>query len=308
MTPDEARQVLVSARETAQYHQWQNVYDLLFPVHQEGILTGTEQGDAAFLLGEACRGIGAGDAAVYYYEEASSSGSSESKSQANERLAEITLQDAAVVAEDEGVVQNEADLVIRAGDEALANHDFATALGHYQAAYEGVVDGAPKFKAALGIARANAYLGNLDEAAQYADYVADSGGGDLGGQGKTLLEWIRDQQAATAGTADGTSPDEFKEAWEAAQGMFFSGAYDQALPIFLSAKESEQLGGVDRGRMAFNAAMCQRFLGDDAAAKELFEFAASHGPPATAAKAQNNIAMLAREEAAHELVAELAPD
>ena len=224
MTPDEARRVLVAARETAQTEQWQAVYDLLFPVHEEKVLTGTEQGDAAFLLGEACRGLESWDAAAYYYEAASTSASADDQGKAKERLAEIRRQDAAVDAEYEGVVQGEADAVLAAADDALARHDFDDALAHYRAAWAGVVDGKPKYRAALGIARSCANLGNHDEASQYADYVVDSAPADLADQAKSLLEWIKDHRAATAASADGTSPDEFRESWDAANGAYFGGA------------------------------------------------------------------------------------
>ena len=308
MTPDEARRVLVAARETAQVEQWQGAYDLLFPVHEEKVLTGAEQGDAAFVLGEACRGLESWDAAVFYYEEASTTASGDNQAKAKERLAEIRRQDAAVDAEYEGVAQAEAEAVLAAADDALARHDFDDALAHYRAAYQGVIDGKPKYRAALGIARSCANLGNFDEAAQYADYVIDSAPDDLKGQAQTLLEWIKDHRAATTASGDGTSPDEFRESWDAANGAFFNGAYDQALPLYLAGKESEQLSGTDRGKMAFNAGICQRFLGNDTEARALFEFAVSHGPPGTVAKAQSHIEKIDRRESAAELVAELAED
>jgi hypothetical protein len=67
MTPDEARQVLTAARDTARYQRWQEVYDLVFPVHEEGVLDGEEQAELAFLIGDACQGLESWDAAAHYW-------------------------------------------------------------------------------------------------------------------------------------------------------------------------------------------------------------------------------------------------
>lgn len=241
-----------------------------------------------------------------YYETAAGSASSENQALAKQRLAEVGRLDAAQDAEADRVVQAEAAAVLAAGDDALSRGDYDGAMARYRSAYDGVVEGKPKYQAALGIARACAYLGNLDEAAQFAEYVAENADAELSPQGKVVVDWIAQQRAASGAAADGTTPDEFRELRQAAETAFFSQAYDQALPLYLAATQSEQVAGVDRAKMAFNAGMCQRFLGNDAEARELFEYAAAHGPDSTAAKARDHIAKLDRLVAAAELVAELA--
>jgi tetratricopeptide (TPR) repeat protein len=306
MTPDEARAVLVSARETAEFQSWQDLHDLIHPVYEARVLTGTEQGEAAFLVGEASRGLGSWDAAVSFYEEAATTATPEIQATVQKRLAEAGRIDTAHNAEADGVVQDEAAAVLAAGDDAMRHDDLTGALEHYRAAYRGVVDGEPKYRAALGIARACAHLEELDEAASMAEYVAENADGDLATQGKELVEWIRVQRQASEAAADGVSAGEFKELVAAAKVAYQAGSYEQALELFLALSQSTELSGTDQAKMAYNVGMVHRVLGNEEEAKPFFEHASEHAPADAAASARAELAKIARHEAAEALVDALA--
>src|SRR6266567_4132061 len=117
MTPDEAKQVLAAAGDSANFHQWDDIDHLLRHVYDQQLLTGTDQGDAAYLLGLAYMHTGAWDAAASMLTEASTTASTEKKGEAKQHLAELTRHDTAVDSESDGVVaQKEVSGVLAAGD------------------------------------------------------------------------------------------------------------------------------------------------------------------------------------------------
>jgi hypothetical protein len=307
MTPDEARQVLTAARDTARYQRWQEVYDLVFPVHEEGVLDGEEQAELAFLIGDACQGLESWDAAAHYWEMAAISGSSEVAGKARERLQQVQHHDAAIDAEDGGVTQDESAAVLAAADEDYGRHAYAEALARYEHVYQGAVAGEAKYRAALGIGSCKAATHELVEARQYAEYVAQNGG-NLASHGQSLVAHIDQLVAADAATADGSTPDEFAKTREGGRAAFFNGSYQEAYDLFSSLVDSDSIAGSDRADMAYNAGMCKRFLGDDAGARQLFEYAVAHGVGGVVAKAQDHITKIDQQVAATELVAELAGD
>jgi hypothetical protein len=237
--------------------------------------------------------------------EASTTAGTESRAEAKQHLAEITRHDAAVDAEADGVVvQKEATAVLAAGNDALALGNIDDAYQHYWDAYNGQADIGPRAKAALGIARVWAHRADYTQASQYAQYVIDSGEAGPGAEAKTLLEWIKEQQGATTAIADGTTVDEYAKLSDAAKSAFFSADYAQALPILLSILAAPQLGTAEHVKAASNAGLAEVMLGQFAEARVHFEFAAAHGTPAQAQKAQTRIAAIDRHEQAENLVAE----
>jgi hypothetical protein len=304
MTPDEAKAVLTAARDSAQFHQWEDVDHLLRHVYDQQLLTGTDQGDAAYLLGLSYLNTGALDAASGMFTEASTTASTDKRAEAKQHLAELTRHDTAVDAEVDGVEQKEAAAVLAAGDDALARSDLDDAYTHYWAAYDGHADTAPRAKAALGIARVWAHRGDLTQATQYAEYVAGAGEAGPAADAKILLDWIKEQQGATTAAADGTTADEYLELSTAARSAFFSEDYTQALPLLLSIIAAPQLGSTEHAKAALNAGLAEVMLGQFSEARAHFEFAAAHGGQAIVQKAQFRLAALDRHDHAEDLVAE----
>jgi tetratricopeptide (TPR) repeat protein len=304
MTPDEAKAVLVAAGESAQFQQWQDVDHLLRHVYDKQLLTGTDQGDAAYLLGLAYLNTAALDAAAGMLTEASTTASTAKRAEAKQHLAELARHDTAVDAEVDGVDQKESTAVLAAGEDALGRGDLDEAYTHYWAAYDGQADIGPRAKAALGIARVWAHRGDLTQATQYAEYVVGTGQAGPAAEAKTLLEWIKDQQGATAAIADGTTADEYATLSTTARSAFFAGDYERALPVLESIIAAPQLGSTEHAKAALNAGLAEMMLGRTAEARAHFEFAAAHGPAATVQKAQTRLASMDSHEKAEQLVAE----
>jgi len=114
---NQAKEVLASAKESAEMHQWGDTHHLLHKIYTEHVLTGTDQGDAAYLLGVAAIGTGDWDAAAPLLTEASTSASNEYRAEAKKRLGEIQHHTAAMAAEaDQDVTQKESGDVLAAAD------------------------------------------------------------------------------------------------------------------------------------------------------------------------------------------------
>jgi hypothetical protein len=73
----EARQVPEAGRTSTGYRLWQQVVDLLEPVHRTQLLTGHEQGEAAVLVGRAKVWLRAWDKAGPFLGEAVQDGNGE---------------------------------------------------------------------------------------------------------------------------------------------------------------------------------------------------------------------------------------
>jgi hypothetical protein len=300
----EARQVLEAGRTSTGSRQWQQVVDLLEPVHRTQLLTGHEQGEAAFLVGQAQAWLGAWDKAGPLLDEAVKLGNSEVQQQASALRDQAWHEGVAIAAEDGGVEANEAMLVLVAADEALARHDFATASGHYEKVYNGSAAG-DRATAALGIARCRAHTTQLVEAAQYAAYAADNGSADVAAQAKELQGWISHQQDVFADASDGSTPDEFNTTREAAQQAMYSNSFEHARTLFRSLAEGKNIADGDRARMQFNVALCDRILGDRDAARIGLEIAERHPDADLRVKIDKLRTTMDREIEAAALVAEL---
>lgn len=307
MTPEEARAVLASATEMAHYHQWDDVDHLLRHVYDEHLLQGTDQGDAAYLLGLAYLNTHSMDAAHYMLTEASTTATHEHQAEARRHLEEITRLDTATDTSFDGVVQSEAAGVLAAADDAVQRADYDDANAFYTQVYNGHDDEATRARAALGIATVRAHQGNLPEALQYAEYVAGTSTPSASAA-HTLVEWIHQQQGADAMTADGTTVNEYLATKEAANSAFFNGDFAHAHTLYLSILASSQVAAADLAKAAFNAAQSELFLGLDADAREHFQFAVAHGVGDIVQHAQSKLQLLDNHDRAEALVHELAPD
>lgn len=300
----EARQVLEAGRTSAGAHLWAQVVDLLEPVHRTQLLSGHEQGEAAYLVGLAHAWLGAWDKAGPYFDEAVQLGDSNVQQQAASLRDQALHEGVAIAAEEGGVEANEAMLVLVAADEALAREDFATASGHYERVYNGSAS-ADRATAALGIARCRAHTFQLVEAAQYAGYAADHGSADVAEQARQLQSWISHQQDVAADASDGSTPDEFRTTREAAEQAMMSGSYDHARTLYRSLAEGAHIADGDRARMQYNVALCDRVLGDSGAARMGLEIAERNADADLRAKIDKLREVMDREIDAAALVADL---
>jgi hypothetical protein len=300
----EARQVLEAGRTSTYARQWQQVVDLLEPVYGTQLLTGHEQGEAAFLVGQAQAWLGAWDKAGPYLDQAVQLGDSDVQQQATSLRDQAFHEGVAGLAEQDGVDANEAMLVLAAADEALARHDYATASGHYESVYNGAAAG-DRAAAALGIARCRAYTAQLVEAAQYAGYAADNGAADIAAQAKELQDWISHQQDVAADASDGSTPDEYKTTHDAAEQAMFANSFDHARTLYQSLADGANISDDVRARMQFNVAICDRILGDRDAARMGLEIAERNADADLRGKIDKLRATMDREIEAAALVAEL---
>ncbi|MDT4925746.1 MAG: hypothetical protein QOG01_3459 [Pseudonocardiales bacterium] len=306
MTPDEAKTVLASVTDSAHLNQWEDVDHLLRPVYDQNLLTGTDQGDAAYLLGVAYLNMGAWDAAQGFLDEASTTASPTNQADVAKRMAEIRRHDAAAGAEVDGVDQSESAAVLAAADDALARGDYDDAYARYWSVYDGHPDAEARAKGALGIATVFAHRGELTEATQYAQYVVGTGHAGPAAGANQLLAWIKDQQGAQTAIEDGTTADEFTHTMDAARSAFFANDYSQARTLYLSIIDSSQIASTEHAKAAFNVGMAELFLGMEPEAREHFEYVVSQGYGDAAGKAQKRLAALDRHDQAEALVAELA--
>ena len=306
MNADEAKQVLAAARDSAQMGRWQEIHDLLHKVHEQNLLTGADQGDAAYLLGLAAMATNDWTGASTLLTEASSSAGPEYRAEAKQRLVELGHHDGAVAAEaDQEVDQKESTAVLAAADEAVARGDYDGALVHYTAVYDGHADPGPRAKGALGIATVLAHKNDLAQAKQYAEYVVGTGVADAAAAAKTLLDWIATEQNALTAAADGTTLNEYAAANEAAKAAIYGDDFEHGRTLLMSMLNSPQLGTVERAKAAVNLAYAEIRLGMYDDARINAEMAATHGIATTVEKAQRLLGMLDRHDHAEELVMEL---
>jgi hypothetical protein len=300
----EARQVLEAGRTSTYARQWQQVVDLLEPVHGTQLLTGHEQGEAAFLVGQAQAWLGEWDKAGPYLDEAVQLGDGTVQQQARALRDQAFHEGVAVLAEQGGVDANEAMLVLAAADEALARHDYATASGHYEKVYNGSAAG-DRAASALGIARCRAYTAQLVEAAQYAGYAADNGSAEIAAQARELQDWISHHQDVAADASDGSTPDEYKTTHDAAEQAMFANSFEHARNLYQSLADGPNISDDLRARMQFNVAICDRILGDRDAARMGLEIAERNADADLRVKIDKLRATMDREIEAAALVAEL---
>jgi tetratricopeptide (TPR) repeat protein len=303
MTPDEARAVLAAAADSAKLQQWEDIDHLLRPVYDANLLTGTDLGDAYYLLGLSYLQTGAWDAAHSFLDEATRTAGDANKKLAADRLAEITRRDAAVDAETAGVEKDNAAAPLAAGDDALARADYDGAYAHYWSVYDGHPDAGTRATAALGIARVFAYRGDLVQGDQYAQYVIGTGRAAAAGA-KDLADWIALQRRADGDIADGLTANEYADVWEAGHQAFAAGNIEHARAYFLSALEAPQLASTEHFKAAFNVGLCDQRLGQPDEARKQFEYVLAHGDATAIQKVTARLAAMDSHDAAEELVDE----
>ena len=301
MDAQEARQIMDSARDALAVSDYRGAYDLAFPLHQSGFLTGTDQGEAAYLVGEACYGLGSMDAAKYYLEEAAGSASSATQQQARTRLTDVDQLDTAIGAPEGGITAQEARTIIEAGNDALSRGDYDGARGYFQQVYD--APGLPlesTAPAGLGLARCYAYDGDLHTADQYAAFAETDASTETAA--KELRRWIKEQGEAGTAAADGVTPDELRPVMFAAVDAYSAGQWDEAYLLFDSIYTSSQAPTGVRGAAAYNVGLSLLHTQDYDAAHQYFTEAASIGPPDTVSQAQQRLQELANRDAAMEIV------
>jgi tetratricopeptide (TPR) repeat protein len=308
MTPDEAKSVLAAAWDASAVHRWAEVDEMLRPVHTSNVLTGTDQGDTAYLLGLAYFHLGFTDAAKMWLTDASTTAAAANRANAQQELIALEHNAKAITAEaSDGVGdKSEGAAVLAAADEALQAGDFDRAQEHYTAVYDSSLEVAIRTKGALGLGTVLAHRGDLAAAKQYADYVLSRGLADSAPQAQTLLDWIKQQDAATAAMSDGASVDEYLATNQAAMEARDNGNPEHARALLLTLFDASHLAPAERSVVAFNLGVAEATLGmyDDA---RLHLELAAHGPPDVAAAAAQGIAAMDRHESAEEVLAKLQP-
>jgi tetratricopeptide (TPR) repeat protein len=308
MTRDEANSVLAAARDAAAVHRWAELDEMLRPVHTSNLLTGTDQGDAAYLLGLAYFHLGFNDAAKMWLTEASTTAAADSRAKAKHELAALEHNAKAITAEAlDGVgAKSEGTTVLTAADEALQAGDLGRAQDHYTAVYESQLDVGIRTKGALGLATVFAHRGDLATAKQYADYVLVRGLADSAPQAQTLLDWIKQQEAATTAMADGASVDEYLATNRAAMEARDNGNPERARALLLTLLDASRLAPAERSVVAFNLGVAEAMLGMYADARTHLQLA-TDGPPEVAAAAADGIAAMDRHDSAEAILAKLQP-
>jgi len=307
---DEDIQTVIDAGERyLEVDDHQGAYDLLHQWHESGHL-GDRQGEVAFHLAEACMGLDALDAAMYYFEEASRDAPATLQQRAQERIAEIGRRDDAEEAVHEGVAgDDEAETVLRAADDALANNDFDTAFEYYTQAYDGIqMTEAQISRASVGLARCHAERGEPDEAEGYLQVAESNDASQLTGEIaniRTRLEEVRAGEAALEGGVDRSELDELNEA---ALGAAASRDWESAFRYFEQMYESGLLPESDRGRVAHNMGLTCLYTHDYDAAHQYLTESQSTSRPEVAERSTVLLAHLDDLDDAADIIPELDPD
>lgn len=300
--------MLAAARDAAAVHRWAEVDEMLRPVQASNLLSGTDQGDAAYLLGLAYAHLGFADAAKLWLTEASTSAAADNRAHAKHELAALEHDSLAITAEAlDGVADKaEGGTVLAAADEALRAGDLDRAQGHYTAVYESKLDVATRTRGAMGLATVLAHRGDLDGAKQYAAYVLERGLADSATQAQELLDWIKHQSAATTAMADGASVDEYLATNRAAIEARDNGNPEHARALLLPLLDASRLAPAEHSVVAFNLGVAEAMLGLYAEARTHLQLAAD-GPADVAAAAAAGLNAMDRHDSAEAILAKLQP-
>jgi hypothetical protein len=302
--------VLVAADRYLSVSDHQSAYDLLTPLHEGGSVAGEDLGRTSFLLGEACLGLDGLDAAMYYYEEAAQHGSAETQQQAQARIAEIGRRDDAVDAADEGVEgEQEAEAVLRAAEDALANHDFETAGQYFTQAYDGIqMTNAQISRASLGLAECHAAAGENDQAEGYLQVAESADASALTERIAALRARMAEVSAGEAAGADGVERTELDELHEAGLAAARTQDWEGAYGYFQQIYESGMAPATQRGRAAMNLGICCLYTHDYDAAVGYLTEASNTAHPDLAAKASEILTEIEQLDQAEAIVDRIDPD
>lgn len=283
----------------------QQAYDTVFPLVDGGTLQGDDLGRGEVIVGEACVGLGSYDAALHYIELAMQHASGDSRSRAETMLQHLRSLDAAQGVAQDGVDgEQEAEALLRVGEDAVERNDFDAAWTAFSDAYNGLrLTYTQLSRAAVGMATCYVQAGQADEAEGYLQIAESQDPTGLQpriDQLRGAIATIRAGQGAVDGGVDRTEIDEVnKAALAAAAAHDVNTSYD----LFLQLYESPALPAADRGRVAINLAiLCLYSHSYDAAHQYLTE-AAAVGRPDKVQQANNLLQQLAGMDQAADIVA-----
>jgi tetratricopeptide (TPR) repeat protein len=261
------------------------------------------------LLGEACLGLDGLDAAMYYYEEAVAEGGDYGE-RAQGRIEELRRRDTAEEAVDEGVEgEDEAEPVLRAGEDALGREDYDTAWRYFSQAYEGIQMTSTQIsRAAVGMAACHLNASGADEAEGYLQVAEQHDAAGLEDRISELRSRISDLATGDAAAADGVERDELDELNTAALAAGRSHDFEAAFGYFEQMYESGRLPGTDQGRVAYNMGIACLYTHDYDAAHQYLTEAANTARPEHAERANEFLQALQDADDASEIVARIDPD
>lgn len=293
-TTEEIETIVSSGKNLITGHLYDQAYDLLFPLHESQQLSGTDQGDLAYHVGEACFGLGSNDAAVWYYEQARDSASSEIASFASIRLTEVQNLDAATTASHDGVTgSTEVQAVLIAAEEGFWRSDFDLAMEKYSEAFQAsTVTPAEYGRAAIGIAECYFQQGEIDQAESYAGVakgIDDSRVGELFQDLQERIDLARRGDAALEGGADGTELALLIESGRSAgRNADFDTAYEHMSAVYESSYAPTSL----RGRAAYYLALLHNWWNQPDETRRLAEEARSSADPEFVGRAESLLQQL----------------
>jgi thioredoxin-like negative regulator of GroEL len=309
-TETEVEAVLDAAQGYINVQDHQAAYDLLEPLHEGNVVSGEELGRTSFLLGEACLGLDGLDAAMYYFEEATQTATGDTQQRAQSRVEEIRRRDDAIDAEHEGVDgEQEAEAVLRAAEDALANNDHSTAWQYFSQAYDGIQMTNPQIsRASVGMAQCHLNAGETQEAEGYLQVAEGADASALTDRIAGLREQIRQIDAGETAAEGGVERSELDELQAAGMAAARSGDWESAFRYFEQIYESSDVQGTQRGRAVMNMAICCLHTHDYDAAHQYFTEASSTARPERAALAAELLEQLSQLDDAADIVARIDVD
>lgn len=304
LDPAELATVLDAADLYLGNADWNSAYSLLQPLSDASAVTGADLGRLDFMLGEACAGLGAFDAAMMHYEAALAHQTADDAALTRGRIESVRTRDAAVDATADGVSgESEATAALRSGQDALDRHDVETARGWFEHAWNGVQMTEPQIAtAAIGLAQCAMAEGDLDRAEGYLQ-VAESRDPQ---SAETIAVYRQHLDARRAGATlgdDGVAMTELDEMNQSALQASWDGDYASAKRLFEQMLESSVVPATDRGRLHRNVGVMQIYLHDYEGARASFEEAARVGTPDIQSLAQASLAQLDANARAEDIVA-----
>lgn len=266
--------VLAAGEHANGYQDHQRAYDTVFPLVDGGVLVGDDLGRGELIVGEACLGLASYDAAMYYLELAVQHAQGGYRTSAEELLAQLRRIDEAQGVEMDGVDgSDEAEALLRVGEDAIERDDFDAAWHAFSEAYDGLrLSKAQLSRAAVGMAACHVQAGQAAEAEGYLQVAEGQEPAAvqarIDGLRRTIVS-LREGQGAVEGGVDRAELDEVNRAAIAAT---WSHDIDTAYDLFLQMYQSPALPASDRGRVAVNlGVLCLYSHSYDAAHQYLTE-------------------------------------
>ena len=304
LDPAELATVLDSADRYLSDYDYQSAYALLQPLSDANAVSGTDLGRLNFMLGEACVGLEARDAAMQYFEAALEHQSADGASLTRSRMQALTVHDAADDATGDGVTgQHEASDVLFAAQEALDRQDVEEAKRLFEYAWNGIqMTESQVAMAAIGLAQCAMAHGELEDAEGYLQ-VAETRDPQYAPTVAAYRQHLDARRAGATLGADGVAMTELDEINQSALQASWDGDYANAKLLFEQMLESSAVPATDRGRLHRNVGVMQIYLHDYEGARASFEEAARVGTPDIQSLAQASLAQLDANARAEDIVA-----